>query len=237
MTVLLGVVGSTAYGLATETSDEDLLGVYLADAHRVCGLKGPAALTESRVTRAPDVTLHELYKFATLALKCNPTVSELLWLDAYKVATDEGRALIGIRDAFLSTPCVRSAYGGYAMQQSRKLLARHNAAEGSAANLPARTAKHARHCLRLLRQARGLLATGHLAIDMSGQRDELFAAGELAVRDPQAFGDLFTDEMAKLDSVESVLPDRPDADRVEALVIELRLASLRADLRAETTPR
>lgn len=233
MTVLLGVVGSTAYGLATESSDEDLLGVYVADAREVCGLRGPSALTKSRVTHEPDVTLHELYKFATLALKCNPTVSELLWLDGYKVLTDEGRALIGIREAFLSTGYVRSAYGGYALQQSRKLLARHDAAEGTAANLPTRTAKHARHCLRLLRQARGLLATGYLTVDMTPQRDELFAAGELATRDVRAFAELFEREMAVLDTIGSVLPDRPDADRVEALLIELRMASLGP----ATTPR
>ncbi|MCF2525631.1 nucleotidyltransferase domain-containing protein [Yinghuangia soli] len=231
-TLLMGVVGSTAYGLATEGSDQDMLGIYLADPAEVCGLRGPDVLNGSTVRTDPDVTLHELYKFATLALKGNPTVSELLWLDAYTVATEAGRALVEAREAFLSTPCVRSAYGGYAMQQARKLAARHDGSAGDAVSLPRRTAKHGRHCLRLLRQARTLLATGHLVIDMTAQREELFAVGELAAADPQAFAELFEKEMAALDAVDSVLPEAPDRARVEGLLVELRLA----DLRAARTP-
>lgn len=228
-TLLLGVVGSTAYGLATTSSDEDRLGVYLADPAETLGLRGPTVLTGSVVTTQPDVTMHELYKFATLALKGNPTVSELLWLDAYVVETEAGRALRDAREAFLSTPAVRGAYGGYAVQQSRKLLARHEAGHpGFSSDVLRRTAKHGRHCMRLLRQARGLLTTGRLAIDMSGYREELFAAGELAARDPAAFGELFEKEMAALEEIDSVLPDRPDVALVDALVVEVRMAGIRA---------
>ncbi|MDI2127264.1 nucleotidyltransferase domain-containing protein [Yinghuangia seranimata] len=227
-TLLLGVVGSTAYGLAGEGSDEDRLGVYLAPPADVLGLRGPSVLTGSRVTTDPDVTVHELYKFTTLALKGNPTVSELLWLDGYVVETEGGRALREVREAFLSTAAVRGAYGGYALQQSRKLLSRHGAGQrGFSSDLAKRTAKHGRHCLRLLRQARGLLATGHLAIDMSAQREELFAAGELAASDPEAFAALFESEFAALETVDSVLPEHPDHARVERVVVELRLASMR----------
>ncbi|HSA53886.1 MAG TPA: nucleotidyltransferase domain-containing protein [Yinghuangia sp.] len=233
-TLLMGVVGSTAYGLATTSSDEDRLGVYLADTADILGLRAPAVMTGSRVGTSPDVTMHELYKFATLALKGNPTVSELLWLDDYVVATEGGLSLVGIREAFLSTRNVRSAYGGYAVQQSRKLLSRHEAGKGGfSSDVARRTAKHGRHCMRLLRQARGLLTTGQLKIDMSDQRDELFAAGELAARDPRAFAELFEKEFAAMDAVESVLPDQPDLARVEAVVVELRMAALRD----EATPR
>ncbi|WTW98720.1 nucleotidyltransferase domain-containing protein [Streptomycetaceae bacterium NBC_01309] len=225
--LLVGVVGSTAYGLATDGSDEDRLGVYMAAPADLFGLNGPGVLTGSRVTTHPDVTMHELFKFATLALRGNPTVSELLWLDSYVVESDAGRELIAIRDAFLSTPCVRGAYGGYALQQSRKLLSRHEAGkEGFSADTARRTAKHGRHCMRLLRQAHGLLATGHLTIDMSAQRDELFAAGELAAGDPEGFSALFDREIAALDAVDSVLPERSDSARVEALLVELRTAAV-----------
>lgn len=232
-TLLMGVVGSTAYGLATAGSDEDRLGVYLADPEDVFGLHGPAALTGSRVTTHPDVTLHELYKFTTLALKGNPTVGELLWLDDYVVRTETGRALVEIRDAFLSTRAIRRSYTGYAIQQAHKLRTRHGEGKaGFAADLTRRTAKHGRHCLRLLRQARGLLATGHLTIDVSDQRDELFAAGELAATDPEAFAELFEREVAQLDAIASVLPEKPDTARVERLLVEIRLASASAALAA-----
>lgn len=226
-TLLIGVVGSTAYGLATAHSDEDRLGVYLADPEDVFGLHGPQVLTGSRVTTGPDVTLHELYKFATLALKGNPTVSELLWLDRYTVRTEAGDALIALRDAFVSTEAVRKSYGGYALQQARKLLSRHEAGKGGfSSDVARRTAKHARHCLRLIRQAHGLLSTGHLTIDVTPLRDELFAAGELAAADPAAFAALFEQELAALNAVPSVLPDRPDTARVERLLVELRRSAL-----------
>ncbi|MFE5331487.1 MULTISPECIES: DNA polymerase beta superfamily protein [unclassified Embleya] len=226
-TLLMGVVGSTAYGLATETSDEDLLGVFLADSREVLGLDGAAAAGRSRVTTKPDVTMHELGKYCSLALKCNPTVTELLWLPEYRVETEAGRRLRALRGKFLSTEYVRSAYGGYALQQAKRLLGRHEAGkDGFSADTARRTAKHGRHCLRLLIQAQRLLATGELILDVGAQREDLFAAGRLAVEDPPAFAARFEHEKAGLDAVASVLPDRPDRAAINTLVVELRMAAL-----------
>lgn len=59
--------------------------------------------------------------------------------------------------------------------------------EGFSSDVVGRTAKHGRHCLRLLIQARHLLRTGDPVIDVGARREELFAAGRLAVEDPAAF--------------------------------------------------
>ncbi|WP_406295105.1 nucleotidyltransferase domain-containing protein [Embleya sp. NBC_00888] len=226
-TLLMGVVGSTAYGLATAESDEDLLGVYIADSREVLGLNSATVTSGSRVTTKPDVTMHELGKYCGLALKCNPTVTELLWLPEYRVETEAGRRLRALRGAFLSTEYVRSAYGGYAIQQAKRLLGRHEAGkEGFSSDTAKRTAKHGRHCLRLLLQAQHILRTGELLLDVSAHREDLFAAGRLAAENPEAFTQRFEHEKATLDAIDSVLPDRPDREAVNTLVVDLRLAAL-----------
>lgn len=226
--LLRGVVGSTAYGLAHAGSDQDRLGVFAADIADVLGLDGSAHTGLSQVTKDPDQTLHEVAKFASLATKVNPTVTELLWLEEYEVVTDAGAALVALRSKVLSTQCVVNSYGGYATAQAKKLLARSARGEaGFSAGGAGRTAKHGRHCLRLLRQGRHLLATGELMVNVAHLREELFAAGELAADDPGAFHDLFRAEMATFDTTSSVLPDAPDREAVNRYLVEVRTSSLR----------
>lgn len=157
--LLSGVVGSTAYGLAGPGSDIDRLGVFAAPTVALHGLNMP---DESAVSSKPDATFHEARKYCALALGGNPTVSELMWLDSHEVSTPLGEELIGIRSAFLSAKRTRDAYLGYAAQQFRKLEAR---GDGSfSADTRKRTAKHARHLLRLCAQGYELYATGRLRI-------------------------------------------------------------------------
>ena len=128
MNILLsGVVGSTAYGLASAGSDVDRLGMFAAPTESLLGLRQPK---ESHVTTGPDKTLHEAGKWCRLALAGNPTVTELVWLpdDLYEIRTGLGDELVGIRTAFLSAGRVRDAYLGYATQQFRKL---ENRGDGS----------------------------------------------------------------------------------------------------------
>lgn len=219
-TLLRAVVGSTAYGLAHAGSDVDRLGVYLAATADVLGLDGPRLVEASVVTADPDVTLHELGKFARLALAVNPTITELLWVDAYEVCTPDGQQLVDLRAAFLSESRVRDAYAGYAVSQVQRIVDRAGDSQ------PARLAKHARHCGRLLLQAEELLSTGQLSLDVSAHRDELFALGDLATRDLTAFQDWFERRMAFLAEVPSVLPREPDRDAVESLVRSIRRNAL-----------
>ncbi|WP_156250894.1 nucleotidyltransferase domain-containing protein [Pseudactinotalea terrae] len=211
--LMLAVLGSTAYGLAHADSDLDRLGVFVAPTDEVLGLNGTQAVDQSVVTHNPDVSLHEVGKFCRLALKGNPTVSELLWAQRYEVLTETGAQLVEARQAFLWTSAVRSCYGGYALSQARQVR-----------NQQLRTAKAARHAVRLLMQGTYLLTEGRLVLDVSEHREHLFTMGELAQTDPQAFLDRFEADLAAFDAVESVLPDRPDTERVERILVELRRA-------------
>ena len=226
--LLVGVVGSTAYGLATKESDVDHLGIYLTEIDDVLGLKGREAVDRTVTASNPDVALHELYKYCVLALKCNPTVLELLWCDRYEIDTPLGLDLVGLRSAFLSERCVRAAYGGYAMNQAAKLVRRQSEGKpGFSADVSRRTAKHGRHCVRLLLQGRSLLEKGSLILDVSEQRDHIFTSGLRAVDDPEGFFTQIAVEIGELDGMSSVLAAEPDIAAVQRFLVEARRSQLR----------
>jgi hypothetical protein len=160
--ILGGINGSTAYGLATPASDIDRIGCYVAPTSQLHGLHPPTVKTSTWHGTAPDFTYHEAGKLAGLLLHCNPTVTELLWLDEYEVSQDAGEMLIDIRKTFLSEKYVRDAYFGYASQQFRRIKNREDGSFSS--DTRKRTEKHARHLWRLLEQGVELHRTGKLTV-------------------------------------------------------------------------
>ena len=88
-------VGSHLYGLNTEHSDEDFLGVFIRPTREVLSFFHNE---ETYVTKEPDTTLHELKKFMYLAAKGNPTILELLFVPEYEVLEYEGHMLLDYRD-------------------------------------------------------------------------------------------------------------------------------------------
>jgi predicted nucleotidyltransferase len=213
MNVLLaGVVGSTAYGLAHEGSDVDVLGMFAAPTEEWHGLCPPR---ESLVGTDPDRTFHEAGKALRLLLGSNPTVSELLWLERYDVRTPLGDELVGLRGSLLSERGVRDAYLGYAGQQFRKLLTRGPDVRG-------RAAKHARHLVRLLRQAEQLHRTGALTVRLDDP-GEVRRLGERIAGDPERARPLLARTEALFES-RGVLPDEPDRAAADAWLRRVRRA-------------
>lgn len=218
-TLLEGVVGSTAYGLAHAGSDVDRLGLFAVPTERLFGLTWPA---ESVVTTAPDRTLHEAAKWCRLALSANPTASELVWLpgDCYLVRTPLGEELIAERRSFLSERAVRNAYLGYATQQFRKLVAKDGRDDVS----PARLAKHARHLLRLLEQGVHLHRSGELRVRVADPA-RLRAEGERLAAHP-ASAEAHLAEAETAFARPGALPPLPDERPVEAWLTRVRRALL-----------
>ncbi|MFE9426783.1 DNA polymerase beta superfamily protein [Kitasatospora sp. NPDC006697] len=218
MNILLsGIVGSTAYGLAHAGSDIDRLGLFAVATADLHGLHRP---TESKVTTKPDRTLHEAAKWCRLALSCNPTAMELAWLPAelYEVRTPLGDELIAIRDSFLSANAVRNAYLGYATHQIRKLQSRAQRPLDDEAR--ARSAKHARHVLRLLHQGVGLHRTGELTIRLSDPA-ALRAEAERIVAEPP-LGEAHLARAEAEFTTPGVLPAQPDERPAEAWLRKVR---------------
>jgi uncharacterized protein len=209
--VLEGITGSTAYGLATPDSDVDMHGIYQAPTREVLGLIPPQ---ETVVTNNPDRTYHEVGKFIRLAMRCNPTLLELLFLYTYTILTPVGQLLIDHRSAFLSKIIYKS-YGGYAIAQARRLNYR---GDSFSSDTRKRYSKHARHCFRLLQQGRQLLETGTLDVKVQN-RGELFAIGELPVSD---LVDRFEAEFREFDKIHTTLPEEPDHATLDALLVRIR---------------
>jgi predicted nucleotidyltransferase len=226
--LLSGIVGSTAYGLAREGSDVDRIGVFVAPTIDVAGLDWHGD-RESAVSTKPDSTHHEVGKYLRLALKCNPTITELMWLPGdliEQVHPFHGARLIDLREAFLSEHAVKAAYGGYARQQASRL---RNRGDGSfSADTRKRTTKHARHLLRLLRQGRELLATGRLTVRVPNPED-YFAFDEMT---PEQMLDVYEREDALFAETVSVLPSEPDRERVREYLSDVRAAFLWTDREA-----
>lgn len=218
--LLSGIVGSTAYGLAGSGSDIDRLGMFAAPTRALLGLRLPP---ESHVTVKPDATFHEAGKAVRLMLAGNPTATELLWLpDAlYETRTALGEEMIGLRSAFLSAKRVHDAYLGYATQQFRKLIARGD--ESRAESLRSRTAKHARHLMRLVDQGLELYTTGTVVIRLSDP-ERYLAFGEQVAADPQVAVPFMALAQEHFERARTVLPIEPDTDAVEAWLLRVRRA-------------
>jgi len=224
--LLSGIVGSTAYGLAGPDSDVDRLGMYAAPTEAFHGLHPPVAKAASIVKTDPDFTPHEAGKFAHLCLGGNPTVMELMWLDDYETFTLLGEELISIRTAFLSAKKVRDAYLGYATAQFGRLERREDGSFSS--DTRKRTAKHARHLMRLCHQGFILYASGRLVIKLD-QPDAFKEFGEkVADGGIQVAADLIGVYENKFDTISSVLPERPNEEAVEKWLKRVRWALLKS---------
>lgn len=122
--------GSYLYGTNTSNSDRDYLGVYLNTKEELLGLQKSEELTQNiesksedgRNTKdAVDCKFYELRKFCSLALKCNPTILEILFVNKENILeiTPEGEELLKLRYEFLSKHLCNS-FMGYAIAQERK---------------------------------------------------------------------------------------------------------------------
>jgi hypothetical protein len=214
--VLVGLVGSKAYGLDHAGSDEDYLGIFQLETTTLLGLGKPHdTVTNTHLDHpgVPDYTYQELGKFVKLALQGNPTILELLWLDQYITESESGKTLVGMRDDFLSDR-VRDAFGGYARQQLERMKRTQKTND--------RGEKYVRHMFRLLQEGQHLISTGELQVRVDDP-EELFALGRLPFDDVLAE---FEKRDAEYRDTKSVLPPSPNYAKVESFLIEARLKLL-----------
>lgn len=218
--ILQGVVGSTAYGLSTPDSDVDRAGIFQRPVSELIGFKVPR---ETIVEHEPgDRQLQELGKFMRLAAKANPTIMELLWLPEYEILSPEGEVLIANREAFLSQR-LRTTYVGYVKSQLGRLLKRGD----FSSDLKKRTEKHGRHCARLLVQAHHALVEGEIRVRLSEEEaEDCRFAGQLAAGDPEGFAEGIRARIRRLDDTPSSLPEHPDEELLNYLLVLLRMKHL-----------
>src|SRR5262249_19786882 len=112
-------VGSRAFGLAGDDSDDDIRGIYLPQARLHWSLfKLPEQLEFA--DQAKDEVYWELEKFLLLAVKANPNVLETLWTPLVLHADEVAQRLREMRTAFLSRHLYKT-YSGYVLSQFRRM--------------------------------------------------------------------------------------------------------------------
>ncbi|MFD5621963.1 DNA polymerase beta superfamily protein [Streptomyces yangpuensis] len=214
-TVYRCVMGSRAFGLATETSDTDLRGVYLAPTPLFWRFEKPPTHVEG--PREEEFSW-ELERFCELALRANPNILECLHSPLVEHVGPVGRELLSLRGAFLSRRA-HTSFSRYAASQHGKLVADvrlHGAPRW----------KHAMHLLRLLLSCRDLLRTGRLSIDAGPYRDRLLAVrrGELTWDEVDAWMTRLQEDTERA-LAGTPLPEDPDRARVEDFLVRARRAS------------
>lgn len=219
-TIYACVTGSRAFGLATDGSDTDRRGVFLAPTPLFWRFEKPPTHVEGP---AEEQFGWEVERFCVLALRANPNVLECLHSPLVEHIDATGRELLSLRGAFLSRQ-VYDTFTRYALGQRKKL-------DADVRTHGAPRWKHAMHLLRLLTSARDLLTTGELRIDVGDQRDALLAVkrGEVPWPEVEARMTRLAEETERA-SLHSPLPPEPDHARVEDFLVRVRRASALRDL-------
>lgn len=116
--VLKVLSGSHAYGLQNENSDMDFRGVFVnLDEKSILGIN----TYEVQETKNPDTVIYELRKFCKIGLQGNTIQLETLWCDGVIEIDPVGKALMELRQEFISMKCI-PVFRGYALSEHRKTV-------------------------------------------------------------------------------------------------------------------
>lgn len=222
--------GSHLYGLSTPKSDLDYRGCFVpTDLSYLFNFKQK----ENIETKEPDMTLFDLRKFVSLALKGNTVALECLFASQEFVVDETiiGELLREMRKDFLSKRIYR-VLKGYAQAEYRKTLgettgdlgARRKEEVASLGYSP----KNASHCLRLLFTGFKLFQTGEYLTTFDPQDRALlmkFKLGELDREEFKSCYEVFEhclDKEFKENFYE--IPDEPKEEEIyKALTDALKL--------------
>lgn len=206
------IVGSRAYGLDDAESDYDRRGIYLPPAELHWSLLGVPQQLENQET---DECYWELQKFLYLALKANPNILEVLYSPMVEYASEIAQELLAMRSSFLSK-LVYQTYNGYVMSQFKKI-------EQDIHNCGGIKWKHAMHLIRLLLSGITILKEQLVPVKVVSQKNRLLAIknGSMAWEEIDHWRvELHRELDAAYQTTQ--LPDRPDYDRANALLIKAR---------------
>jgi hypothetical protein len=161
----------------------------------------------------------ELQKFLTLALKANPNVLECLYTPIVEHASELAGELLSMRAAFLSR-MVYQTYNGYVLSQFKKLQA-------DLRNKGEVKWKHVMHLTRLLLAGITTLREGHVPVDVGAHREALLAIkrGEVPFEEIERWR-LSLHKEFDAAAEGTTLPERPDYERANALLIKARRSAL-----------
>lgn len=238
--VMCGYRGSYAQNTYIPNDDPnsvdnvDLMGVYLAPIEYYLGL-GRGKKYRKAVERFIDewdVVSYEIRKFFNLLLKSNPNVISMLWIKKehhLDVDFPEARDLIIENRDIFSSKLAYNSFIGYARSQARKM--ENHAFEGYMGEKRKKLVKkhgydtkNASHLIRLMTMAIEFLNTGKMKVYREND-SEFFKGikkGDYELKEIKDIADwLFS--TAKTANRLSYLPDQPDYDKAEEILMEILL--------------
>ena len=123
--VLEATVGSRAWGLADDSSDTDLRGVFVLPFAWTLGLGQPPS---DLVSDDGSATYFEAGKAVRQALRADPNTLKMLFVDSVRTLDPMGAWLLAARDAFVSAE-IYGSFGRYALSQLKRLAQSQRLAE------------------------------------------------------------------------------------------------------------
>ena len=218
--ILRCVIGSRAYGLDDHQSDTDYRGIFLPSAELHWSLYGVPEQLECYETQEH---YWELQRFLVLALKANPNVLECLYTPLVEKTTPLADELLQMRSVFLSR-LVYQTYNGYVMSQFKKM-------QSDLRNQGEVKWKHVMHLIRLLISGISVLRHGFVPVRVDEHRDQLLAIkrGEVPWEETEKWRLSLHTEFDRALS-ESKLPERPNYEQANALLVKARRAALSEEL-------
>lgn len=230
--ILLGPTGSRAYGTATADSDEDYKGIVIPPIDYYLGLNSfseynnTGGKNHKNTKDDVDLTLIHLTKFVKDAMAGVPNNIEMLFLpiDQYLLLTEEGEQLIKARHLFLSKQIIKK-FGGFVRSQTMSLKKSNRKALLDKFDYDVKAFYQA---VRLSVSAIEILTTGDYSTHRGKDipllldcRSGKYAFGEAI----DLLNQLEEDLQASFEM--TTLPEEPDRDAVNKLLIDLNFSAVR----------
>jgi len=221
-TVYNVVHGSRAYGTHTPSSDYDEKGIVVIPFPEYYFGFSKFEQKDSGWKDGSDRVIYDVRKFFKLALSCNPNIIEVLYVpeDNIKDISFPGSRIRRFRDRFLSKKA-HATFSGYAIAQMRRIERRvANMARPGGKKDP-KIWKHAAHIIRLCRMGEEILRDGEVNVARKDAKYLLkIRRGEVPLKEIMREG---RERLEIIDSLKdkSPLPDEPDRNGAEALMVDI----------------
>ncbi|HLF93611.1 MAG TPA: nucleotidyltransferase domain-containing protein [Planctomycetota bacterium] len=216
---LLVRAGSKAYGIDVEGSDDDYVGVFVPPLRKFVSIHGIER--DTYAGNGPDFTIHEIGKFCHLALKGNPAILEALWNPGILECDAWGRELLALRDRMVHRGSLE-VYVAYAEAQMRKMVS----GKGLHAKGGTYNGKYGAHLVRLLHAGIGLAAAREVMVRVPPDLAATLLSIRRAERSMEQVLEMARPLLERLKplSETNTLPDKPDVEAVNDLVVRARLS-------------
>ena len=226
----MAICGSHAYGLSTENSDIDITAIVVAPAKYHIGFQNEFKVVSDKPTyyieayrkylpielqnKKLDGTIFEIKEFFRQATKSSPNIYDLLFAKDGNLLIDNnkfGNKILENRDLFV-TKYLKNKFVGYASSDLKYI--RENRNEPSK-----ELYKRSMHMIRILRVCKEALSTGQVNIYRTNDREELFGIrqGFWSIDKILSYAKILNEEIEELYNTSTVIPDKPDFDKLDKL--------------------